>query len=134
MERLYFGTLLLDAIKAEQNATHASEDDVVVLLLANSWSGYSEPSQARDLERMGAKLLKIPARTTDKLQPLDVNFNRQYKIFYDRVMEEASYSDILQNVTSRKGILNLHSLVIDQFTSARYRALILFPGVLRTIL
>lgn len=95
------------------------------LVLADSWGGHSSAIQDKSLSRMGVKLLKIPPSTTDRLQPLDVNFNRQPKIFYNRVIEEAFYEDI-SFVTSREGILKLHSLLHNQFSSAKYRDMILY--------
>lgn len=101
-------------------------DEPAVLILADSWSGHSKPSQIADLKQMGAKMLRIPPQTTDKLQPLEVNFNRQYKIFYNRLLEESFYQDLLSSVTSREGILNIHSLIHNQFTSPLYNDMILF--------
>lgn len=124
VERWYFGTLF-DAIKAKQEAKMMDDDDTAVLLLADSWSGHTKASQKEDLSRMGARLLKIPPGTTDHPQPLDVNYNRQLKIFYNRVLEEAFYADTLPNVTSREGILNLHSLIHDQMSSPKYKDMIL---------
>jgi len=95
-------------------------------VLADSWSGHSSPKQQEVLRNLGVNLLKIPPSTTEKLQPLDVNYNRQLKIFYNRVVEEAFYTDILADVTSRDGIINLHSLLHDQFSSEKYRDMILY--------
>lgn len=101
-------------------------DEPAVLVLADSWSGHSKKSQQEDLMRMKIKMLQIPPRTTDKLQPLDVNFNRQLKIFYNRIMEEAFYEDIMHNVTSREGIINIQSLMHNQLSSPKYRDMILY--------
>lgn len=50
---------------------------------------------------MGARLMRISPQTTDRLQPLDVNFNRQLKIFYNWIIEEAFYQDVLKEVITR---------------------------------
>lgn len=58
---------------------------------------------------------------TDHLQPLDVNYNRQLKKFYDRIAEEALYRDVLSNLTSREGIINVHSLMHYQISAPAYQ-------------
>lgn len=72
------------------------------------------------LDDMGARMLVIPAGTTDRLQPLDVNFNSQLKILYNRIIEEAHYQDMVPQVTSREGIINLQSVLHKQLTSKKY--------------
>lgn len=69
-------------------------------------------------------MLRIPPQIADKLQPLDVNFNHQLKLFYNRIMEEAFYQDILPNITSREGIINIQSLLHNQFSSPKYKDMI----------
>lgn len=124
MERWYTGTLN-DAIEAIQNRSMIeSQDEPAVLILADSLSGHSKASQQRDLLKMGAKMMRIPPQTTDRLQPLDVNFNRQLKIFYNRIMEESFYQDRLAASTSREGVINVHSLLHNQLSSPKYRDMI----------
>lgn len=74
IDQWYHGTLFT-AIKAKQEEKMADDDDVTVLILADSWSGHAEADQQRELRSMGAHFLQIPPGTTDQLQPLDVNFN-----------------------------------------------------------
>lgn len=124
IDRWFTGTLK-DGVEAIQlHKMTDSHDESAVVILADSWSGHSKPSQQQDLLYMGAKMLKIPPLTTDKIQPLDVNFNRQLKIFYNRIIEEAFYQDIIKNVTARDGIVNIHSLIHNQFMSSKYRDMI----------
>lgn len=70
------------------------------------------------------KPMIIPERTTSDLQPLDVIFNRQYKIFVNRITEQAHYDDMIGDVTSREGIMNMHSLIWNQLSSPIYRDMI----------
>ena len=91
-----------------------------VLLLADSWSGQSNENINSLLRRGGIKLLRIPERTTGQIQPLDVGFFLQYKRLIKKISMQAMYEDILPTVTSRDGIINLHSLAWDQFNSPVY--------------
>jgi hypothetical protein len=95
-----------------------------IVVLADSWSGHSAETMNEKLNKIGVRLLRIPPGTTDKIQPLDVNFNRQLKIFYNRIMEEAFYKDMMKDLTSREGILNVQSLMHDQLGSPKYREMI----------
>lgn len=121
----WFRTTLKNLVDNTKRS-RAIEDEAAILVLADSWSGHSKGTQITDLKRIGAKLLRIPPHTTDKIQPLDVNYNRQLKIFYNRIVEESFYQDKIQEVTSREGIINLHSLIHNQFMSPKYRDMILF--------
>lgn len=122
MNKWFNGTFkkAVDRVKCH----HPELGDEAVLVLADSWGGHSSRDQKDLLHSMGAKMLQIPRKTTDKLQPLGINFNRQLKIFYNRVIEEAFYEDLMANVASREGILNLQSLIHDQLTSKKYNDMI----------
>lgn len=102
------------------------DDEPALILLADSWSGHSSARQQAELKQMGAEVIQIPLLTTDKLQSLDVNYNRQYKIFYNRIAEEAFFDDIISNVTSRDRIINVHSLIHDQLSSEKYQDMLLY--------
>lgn len=92
------------------------------LLLMDSWAGN------RPITRLGRmrsiKTLTVPERTTGQLQPLDVGFMRQYKIFVNRITNQAHYHDLIKDVTSREGILNMHSLIWNQFSAPAYTSMI----------
>ena len=45
---------------------------------------------------------------------------RQYKKFVKRIIEEATQADLRDYISSREGILNMHSLVWNQFDSEAY--------------
>lgn len=90
------------------------------LLLLDAWGGHSSEVMQNNLRQYGIRVLMIPKKTTGELQPLDVTFMRQYKRFVKLVTEEAILNGILSNVTSRDGIINLHSLIWNQFGSEAY--------------
>lgn len=96
-----------------------------VLLLADSWGGHSSNSMLTHMRTAaGARILKIPPGTTDLLQPLDVGFNRQYKKLWKRIEEEAWAREMIRNVTSRSGIINIQSLMRDQLGAPAYADMI----------
>lgn len=90
------------------------------LLLLDSWGGHSSEVMQNNLRQYGIRVLLIPKKTTGDLQPLDITFMRQYKRFVKIVVEAAILNDMLTNVTSREGIINLHSLIWNQFGSEAY--------------
>lgn len=92
-----------------------------VLLLGDSWSGQTTASVQNKLKFIRAKFLQIPKHTTSQIQPLDVAFNRQYKIFVGEIVEQARREGLMDLVTLREGIINMHSLIWDQFQSPAYR-------------
>ena len=101
----------------------SGRDRTHTLLVADSWSGETNPHTLEMLRGMGVDYLEIPRLTTRYIQPLDVNFNLQYKKFRNRVFEEAldPRSNVsLDYLTSREGIINLHSLLWNQFGSEAY--------------
>lgn len=95
-----------------------------ILLLADSWGGHSNQEITAGLRNLGVKVLTIPKQTTAKLQPLDVSFNRQYKKFVKKLTEKAAHEGKINDVTSRNGTINLHSLIWNQFAAPIYSDLL----------
>lgn len=57
------------------------------------------------------------------LQPLDVGFFRQLKIFIRRITEEAIVQHRIEELTSREAIINLMSMIYNQLQAPAYRDL-----------
>lgn len=100
-------------------ATHACHRPYI-LLLADAWSGQSSNRIKVETRLHGARPLTIPPHTTDLLQPLDVGFFRQLKIFIRRITEEALVQNRIGEITSREGIINLMSIIYNQLQSPAY--------------
>lgn len=112
------------AILRIRNASHTYIRRPDLLLLVDSWGGHSSERLEGYLRERRVHTLKIPPHTTGELQPLDVNFFRQYKKFVKRIVEEALYQGMIGNVTSREGVIRMHSLIWDQFSSPSYHDMI----------
>lgn len=97
-----------------------------LLLLADAWGGHSSQRIADDLAGRHILELKIPKHTTGYLQPLDVNFFRQYKRFWKLLTERALYEGSIQNITSRLGVINMNGMIWNQFSAPVYRDMILY--------
>lgn len=122
----WFNTTLQEAVDEAKKKKVSSEDEPAVLILADSWSGHSSAKQKEALRQIGPEVSPFPPLTTYKLRPLDVNYIRQYKKIYNCVAEKAFHEDIIGNITSREEIINLQSLIHDQFSSPRHRDMLLF--------
>lgn len=92
------------------------------LILIDSWSGNKPISTIG--RPYGVKSMTVPERTTSEVQPLDVGFMRQYKIFVNRIVSQARFDGLIKDLTSRDGIINMHSLIWDQFASPAYREML----------
>ena len=90
------------------------------LLLVDSWGGQTDSRFRNELHSHGVQLLQIPKHTTGDIQPLDVTFMRQYKKFVKRIIEEGIQTNRMEYLSSREGILNMHSLIWGQFSSEAY--------------
>lgn len=94
-----------------------------VMLLTDAWSGQTNTRIGLETRIHGARPLRIPPHTTDILQPLDVGFFRQLKIFLRRITEEALVQDRVNEISSREGAINLLSIIYNQFQSPAYNDL-----------
>ena len=86
------------------------------LLLFDSWSGQSD---AKGIYRKikGLYRLEIPPKTTPKIHPLDVFFNRQYKVIAHRVYDRVILDDINIHLAERNNVIHLHSLIHNQLSA-----------------
>lgn len=89
-----------------------------LLLFMDAWGGNRAVQVAARAEKI--KIVTIPEGSTAHIQPLDVVFNRQYKIFINRITEQAIHEQIIGLITARDGIINMHSLVWNQFSAKAY--------------
>jgi len=93
------------------------------LLLSDSWNGQSEKHGFYN-EIRGLKRLQIPFKTTLKIQPLDVFFNRQWKVIARRLYDRILLDDMDTDVTERNNILKLQSLTHNQLSAPVFTAMI----------
>lgn len=128
----YVGSLL-----ADDEAVPDSSSKFDLMLLLDSWSGQTNDYLKEKLNTIGVGIQMIPPGTTSEIQPLDVNFNRQYKKFVKRIVQRATYENLTKAITSREGIIKMHSFVWDQFSSPKYNDMIRYawhntdPGFVR---
>lgn len=85
------------------------------LLLSDYWSGQRQPNIYSVVK--GCKRLEIPANTTSRIQPLDVYFNRQWKVIARRIFDHVQLDDIAINLSERNNIICLNSLTHNQLSS-----------------
>lgn len=94
------------------------------LILYDSWAGNKQISRAA--HAYGVRPFLIPPRLTSDLQPLDAGFNRQYKQFVNRVVHQSRHESSVKQTTTREAIMNIHSLVWNQFASPIYRPMLIW--------
>ena len=86
------------------------------LLLSDSRSGQSDAKSIYKKIK-GLYQLEIPPKTTPKTQPLDVFFNRQYKVIAHRVYDRVILDDINIHLAERNNVIRLHSLIHNQLSA-----------------
>jgi len=86
------------------------------LLLSDSWSGQSDGKGIYEPVK-GCKRLEIPWKTTSKIQPLDVFFNRQWKVIARKVYERILLDEIDIHLAQRNNIIRLQSLIHNQVSA-----------------
>ena len=85
------------------------------LLLSDYWSGQRHSDIYAAVK--GCKRLEIPAHTTSRIQPLDVYFNRQWKVVARRIFDHVQLDDIAINLSQRNNIIHVNSLIHNQLSS-----------------
>lgn len=117
--RIWVKDVLEPVIKAEGSVESH-------LLISDSWSGQHGLTMVRLLDSLDSQVIVIHPRTTVQLQARDLGFNRQYKQIVKRLTVAARIQEIVANITSRAGIINIHSLVFNQLSSPAYEDLNLY--------
>jgi hypothetical protein len=92
------------------------------LLLSDSWRGQNDNQIYRKVK--GLKRLQIPDKTTDKIQPLDMYFNRQMKGIIRRIYDRVALDQLNIQMSDRNSIIKLVSLVYSQMAAPVFRKLV----------
>ena len=92
------------------------------LLLIDSFSTYANPEIYRNLTNF--EYPTIPPKTTSIIQPLDIYYDRQYKIIVRRIYDHVRLDNISINMAERNNIIKLHSLVHSQMSSKIFQPMI----------
>ncbi|CAF3825931.1 unnamed protein product [Rotaria magnacalcarata] len=79
------------------------------LLLVDSFPSHANPEVDKDLKNFEYRV--IPPKTTSFIQPLDIYYNRQYKMIPRRVYDHVRVGEIDINLAERNNIIKLQPLV-----------------------
>lgn len=95
------------------------------VLLLDSWSGQNSATfDGVAGRRKNCIILTIPAGTTGMVQPLDVFFFRPWKNFIRHFSDKVILHNYDVNLHLRNNIIQLQSLIHNQFSSPRFQNLI----------
>lgn len=92
------------------------------LLLVDSWSSWSDERAIEECipPEKEITICLIPAKTTPKIQPLDVAFFRTWKNFVRRFSDRVLLDNLPVHLYQRDNIIKLQSLVHNQFSASRF--------------
>ena len=96
------------------------KDDNCVLLL-DSWPGQTDETVC---QHPSLQLLIIPPKCTSLIQPLDVYFFRQWKLFAKKLYNAVQLSQSDVDLHARNNIIKLQSLIHNQLSSPRFYKMI----------
>jgi hypothetical protein len=104
------------------------------LLLSDCWGAQGAGEIYSKL--VNIKRLEIPKKTTSMIQPLDVYFNRQYKLIARKMYDYVRLHDIDINLAQRNNIIKMNSLIYNQLSSKLFTRMIQYAwfqsGYLKT--
>jgi hypothetical protein len=80
------------------------------LLLLDSWPGHADKNNICSQFSQGnpCEIITIPSKTTSLIQPEDVYFFRQWKLFARRIKERIALDDLDINIRDRNIIIKMH--------------------------
>ena len=92
------------------------------LLISDCWGAQG----ANDIydELVNVTRLEIPKKTTSMIQPLDVYFNRQYKVIARKLYDYVRLHDLDINLAQRNNIIKMNSLIHNQLSSNLFNPMI----------
>lgn len=92
------------------------------LLILDEWSGYKGPLKSKEVTQAEDLLIRtIPAGATGRIQPLDIEFNRQFKVFLRLLCSKIRHYNPTFIISVRKNMATLLSLIHHQFTAPRFK-------------
>ena len=92
------------------------------LLISDSWGAQGADEIYKKLPNL--RRLEIPKKTTAMIQPLDVYFNRQYKVIARRLSDHVRLHDYDINLGQRNNIIKMNSLIHNQMSSKIFTRMI----------
>jgi len=93
------------------------------LLLSDSWPGQTDGKGIYEPIK-GCTRLEIPPKTTSRIQPMDMFFNRQWKVIVRKAYERILLDDIDVQLAQRNNIIRLQSLIHNQLSSPVFSRMI----------
>jgi hypothetical protein len=94
------------------------------LLLSDCWGAQGDDEIYKNLSNV--KRLEIPKKTTSIIQPLDVYFNRQYKVIARKLYDYIRLHNIDVNMAQRNNLIKMNSLIYNQLSSTAFSRMIQF--------
>lgn len=94
------------------------------LLLSDCWGTQGDDEIYKNLSNV--KRLEIPKKTTSMIQPLDVYFNRQYKVIARKLYDYIRLYNIDVNMAQRNNLIKMNSLIYNQLSSTVFNRMIQF--------
>ncbi|CAF5070504.1 unnamed protein product, partial [Rotaria sp. Silwood1] len=92
------------------------------LLISDCSGGHGDDEIYEQLT--SSKRLEIPKKTTSMIQPLDVYFNRQYKVIARKIYDHIRLRNSDINLCQRNNIIKLNSLIYNQLSSKHFNSMI----------
>jgi hypothetical protein len=91
------------------------------VFVIDEWSGWKRPMKLRELLEKGIDVRVIPAGATKYIQPLDVEFNRQFKVFLRKLCYKIRHRHNDFTIAVRRNLATLLSLIHRQFSAPRFK-------------
>src|SRR5581483_6110171 len=90
---------------------------IEILLLYDSWAGQVDDQIYSNVQ---CHRLKIPAKTTSLIQPLDKVIFRQYKVFRMKISDRCLLDSVNFDLHSSQDVLYMQSLIYNQLQSPKF--------------
>uniref|UniRef100_A0AC35GHL9 DDE-1 domain-containing protein n=1 Tax=Panagrolaimus sp. PS1159 TaxID=55785 RepID=A0AC35GHL9_9BILA len=94
------------------------------VLFLDSWSGFNEAKLIPEVKANMIHILTIPKKTTGKIQPCDIGFNRYFKSLYRTTEDKIRRLHPEFMLTKRSNVGLLLNQTVEQFCAPRYSSLI----------
>lgn len=94
------------------------------VLIIDSWTGYKQMMQMPEITAKKLKIVQLPPKTTSRLQPADVYFNRPFKNLIRRVCNKVRWMHNDFILAKRENLLNILDMLYYQFKAPRFENLL----------